>query len=110
MLSYEHMLHGDGSAVNTAHGVWLMIFSFFVLYYFLTRLQRQFGMLSYCYNITEFQIQIINPKIQNICEKTLDTWKKSFISEIQEKSCFFKLFLCWSDVQIDSGEFWYVIL
>lgn len=110
MLSYEHMLHGDGSAVNTAHGVWLMIFSFFVLYYFLTHLQRQFGMLSYCYNITEFQIQIINPKIQNICEKTSDTWKKSFISEIQEKSCFFKLFLCWADVQIDSGEFWYVIL
>lgn len=76
MLSYEHMLHGDGSAVNTAHGVWLMIFSFFVLYYFLTRLQRQFGMLSYCYNITEFQIQIINPKIQNIwyMKKILHIW------------------------------------
>lgn len=68
-------------------------------------------MLSYCYNITEFQIQIINPKIQNICEKTSQIHeKKSFISEIQEKSSFFKLFLCWSDVQIDSGEFWYVIL
>lgn len=71
------MLHGDGSAVNTAHGVWLMIFSFFVLYYFLAHLQRQFGMLSYCYNITEFQIQIINPKIQNICEKTSQIHEKN---------------------------------